>query len=266
MVTRLLQQYWPWLIIVSLAVMIAERVAPWRKDQPQIRPLLVQDLFWLIFNGVYLGAIFGPAFTWINSQLASGFTWLAGVDPGAVQLLSSWPMWSQVLLILVVRDFIEWNVHLMLHAVPLFWRFHRLHHSIINMDWIGNFRFHWGEIFIYQSIKALPLLLLGVQGPPLLIAGVFATLIGHLNHSNLDLSYGPLRFVFNSPRMHIWHHERQVRHRFGVNYAIVFSTWDWLFRTVYFPLQETPEIIGFEGDEHFPQALWWRFLFPFWSR
>jgi sterol desaturase/sphingolipid hydroxylase (fatty acid hydroxylase superfamily) len=90
-------------------------------------------------------------------------------------------------------------------------------------------------------------------------------MIGHLNHANLKISWGPLRYLLNSPRMHIWHHDKHPDRTAGVNFAVVFSLWDWIARTAYMP-RHSPDALGFEGDQRFPGALWWRFLLPFLDR
>jgi len=47
--------------------------------------------------------------------------------------------------------------HNLLHRVPWLWTFHKVHHSITTMDWIGNWRFHWMEIVVYKTLQWLPL-------------------------------------------------------------------------------------------------------------
>ena len=50
-------------------------------------------------------------------------------------------------------DFIQWGIHRLLHRVPFLWGFHKVHHSIIEMDWNGSMRFHWLEIVGYRSLQ-----------------------------------------------------------------------------------------------------------------
>lgn len=95
----------------------------------------------------------------------------------------------------------------------------------------------------------------------LFVIAVFSTLIGHLNHSNLNISWGPLKYIFNSPAMHIWHHDKVNHFQFGQNFGIVFSIWDWIFKTAYFPTGQ-PQEIGFNGEENFPADIPRRFLWP----
>ncbi|MBW2733266.1 MAG: sterol desaturase family protein [Deltaproteobacteria bacterium] len=266
-------EYWPWLVVVSVLVMLLERLRPWRPGQPWqpwIRPQFAQDVFWIVFNGYVFARFADPLFKLIYRGLEAGFSGIFASEANALHLVVGLPLWAQVLVAMVVADFFEWCVHNLLHRAPWLWRIHRMHHSIHTMDWIGNFRFHWGEIIIYSTLRYIPVAMLGV--PPLagLIGGVIATAMGHLNHANLNISWGPLRYLLNSPRMHIWHHEAALRGAAGVNFAIVFSVWDWLFGTAYLPGEaassESPERIGFEGDERVPAALIWRFFLPFIDR
>ena len=66
-----------------------------------------------------------------------------------------------------------------------------------------------------------------------LAVAVFATLVGHLNHTNVPFDYGPLKYIFNSPKMHIWHHDVMMHKNSGQNFGIVLSVWDWIFKTAY---------------------------------
>ncbi len=276
MVMSLLKQYEIWLLLVSLGCLIAERIKPWR-HQPLVRPLVFQDYFWLFFNGNILSLVIiilfkkdfliTPAFDAVLSTIYgvfdSIFLQIAKLDLHGVKAIVNLPMWMQIPIYLVIADFTEWCIHNALHRVNWLWKFHRVHHSIKEMDWIGNFRFHWFETLLYNSAKYVPITLLGAGIDVVLIVAVFSTAIGHLNHANLAISWGPLRYIFNSAKMHIWHHEKALRGKAGTNFGIVFSIWDWLFKTAYMPLDKQPEEIGFKGEEQFPDNLAWRFFLPF---
>ena len=56
----------------------------------------------------------------------------------------------QFIAFFLLKDFLEWCIHNLLHRVPWLWEFHKLHHTIEELDWIGNFRFHWMEVVIYE--------------------------------------------------------------------------------------------------------------------
>lgn len=245
-----------WLVLVSLIVAALERLRPWRRRQRVLRPQLGQDLFWLFFNGHVAGVLLGVA-------AGRAFAWAA---PGlerveAVRLVASQPFGVQLVVFFVLKDLLEWGVHNLLHRVPWLWELHKVHHSIEELDWIGSFRFHWMEIVLYRGLTYFPLAVLGVDGDVILAIAVVATLIGHLNHSNLDLTWGPLRYVLNSPRMHVWHHDRAwpADRPSGVNFGISLSLWDWLFGTAWWPdarerPAQQPARLGFGGIERFPRS------------
>ncbi|MEZ4746256.1 MAG: sterol desaturase family protein [Calditrichia bacterium] len=256
-------QYYFWLIAVSLFCFAIERLSPWRKNQPVLREGIWQDLFWLIFNGHYLGLLLAIV-TGKVVAVFNTFLFNAGLPvPESLALLSDYPLWAQFIIFFILKDFIEWNIHRMLHTIPWLWEFHKLHHSIEEMDWIGNFRFHWGEVVVYKTLSYLPLVILGVDGTVILIIAIIGTLMQDLNHANLPIDWGPFKYVFNSPKMHIWHHDVETYGKGGQNFGIVLSIWDWLFKTAYWPKdREEPEKLGFKGIDNYPKTLLKRIVYP----
>ncbi len=248
-------------LIICLFVLLLERVRPWRKSQQWLRPQFYQDVFWFALNAYGLSLILGDVFHIIAKGQKAFLALFSDVasHPG---LLGSFSLPLQIVLMLVILDFVEWCVHNLLHRIPLLWRIHRLHHSIHHMDWMGNFRFHPFEILVYFTIRFIPALLLGASRDAAIVAGSISLLIGNLNHSNLKLSWGPFRYILNSPVMHIWHHDAHPATPAGVNFGITLSVWDWIFKTAYMPKDATPERLGFAADERYPDALWKRLLSP----
>jgi len=229
-----------------------------------LRPEIGQDLFWLLFNGYTSSVVFTGLFVSLFSALDVSFSFFFERPSSSVQLINVYPLWVQLIIALIVSDFFEWCIHNLLHRVGWLWKIHRVHHSIVVMDWIGNFRFHWAETILYTTLKYLPLAVLGAEWEVMLISAVISTAIGHLNHSNLNISWGPLRYVFNSPRMHIWHHEKEKRSKAGVNFAVVFSFWDWVFQTAFMPTESVmPVNIGFQNQDNVPNGILMRFFLPF---
>jgi 3-mercaptopyruvate sulfurtransferase SseA/sterol desaturase/sphingolipid hydroxylase (fatty acid hydroxylase superfamily) len=252
------------LAAVSGLVMLLERLFPWRPEQKQLRPKLWSDLIHLVFNGHFLGLLLaGLASTWVLPHVDR---WLAA--EGLTDLVyrnaaASWPLWAQIIVALVVLDFVQWCVHNTLHRIPVLWEFHKAHHSVKDgeMDWIVAFRFSWLEVIVYKAVLYLPLVFFGFRWEALMFHAVFGTLIGHLNHANLDWDYGPFRYVLNSPRMHIWHHDYEGTAKTTVNFGIIFSTWDWIFGTAKMPA-EPPAHIGFAGVESFPDNFFSQEVWP----
>ena len=256
-------QYYFWLILVSVGCFAFERIAPWRRSQRVFRRGAGQDLVWLFFNGHYLGLLLALG-TGHVIEAVNGLLSRAGLPlPETLALLADAPLWLQFVVFLLLKDFVEWNVHRLLHNVPWLWEFHKLHHSIEELDWIGNFRFHWVEVVIYKTLSYVPLVVLGVDSRVLLAIAILWTVMLDLNHSNVRFSWGPLRYVLNSPSMHVWHHDVENHGRGGQNFGQVLSVWDWMFGTVYWPKdREMPERLGFAGMEKYPRGLFGRFFWP----
>lgn len=252
------------LALMSGFVMLLERLFPWRPEQRQIRPKLWSDIIHLVFNGHFLGLLLaGLASTWVLPHVDR---WLAaeGLTNSVYRNAAvDWPLWVQILVALFVVDFIQWCVHNMLHRVPLFWEFHKAHHSVKDgeMDWIVSFRFSWLEVIVYKSVLYLPLVFFGFRWEALMFHALFGTFIGHLNHSNLNLGHGWWRYILNSPRMHIWHHDYEGDSRTTVNFGIIFSCWDWIFGTAKMP-KDPPAHIGFDGVETFPDNFFSQEIWP----
>ncbi|MBI5364101.1 MAG: sterol desaturase family protein [Planctomycetes bacterium] len=252
--------YLAWLAVLSLAAVIAERLRPARRGQRVLRPELHTDLVYVLFNGhvwaVLTGGITGACALWTRSALDA-----VGLLP-ARGILDGVPFAAQLVAFLVASDFLQWCVHRLLHRVPFLWAFHKVHHSARAMDWAVNFRFHWMELVVYRSLLYVPLLWLGGDGAPLFAVAVFATAWGHLNHANVALDLGPLAYVFNSPRMHLWHHDASSEGGVAKNFGIVLSAWDWIFRTAYWPRERAPERIGYPDDQEMPSGALRQELFP----
>jgi sterol desaturase/sphingolipid hydroxylase (fatty acid hydroxylase superfamily) len=119
-------------------VLLLERIRPWRVRQRVARRQFGQDLFWLLFNGHMAGVLLALAAAELLAWAAPGLERIA-----AVQSIASQGPWVQFAVLFVLKDLLEWGIHNLLHRVDWLWEFHKLHHSIGELDWIGNLRFHW---------------------------------------------------------------------------------------------------------------------------
>ena len=256
--------YLQWLLLVSGFFAAAERLRPARTAQPPLRPQLWNDLAYLLFNGHFYAAVAGA---WVG---AVALTTREGLARAALLpehgLLEGRSFAVQAAVYLILSDFLQWCVHNLLHRVPFLWQFHKVHHSIHQMDWAGNFRFHWVEIVVYRSLLYVPLLWLGGAPEPLFAVAVFATFWGHFNHANVDVGIGPLGYVFNSPRMHLWHHDASDEGGTAKNYGIVLSLWDFVLGTAYWPRDRPPARLGYPGDDDMPRDLPRQMAFPLTAR
>jgi sterol desaturase/sphingolipid hydroxylase (fatty acid hydroxylase superfamily) len=247
--------YFWWLLGISLVVWSLELVFPWRKNQAAIREDFWLDGFYMFFNFFLFSLIGYNAVSNVAVEAFNDFLALFGINNLVAFQIASWPVWSQFLLLFVVADFIQWNVHRWLHYSPLLWEFHKVHHSVEQMGFAAHLRYHWMETIIYKSVQYIPLSMIGFGLDDFFILHLVTILIGHLNHANVKITYGPLKYVLNNPVMHLWHHAKNIpAGSNGVNYGISLSLWDYLFGTVYIPSQNANEELGFEDQDTFPKT------------
>ena len=245
--------YFYWLIGVSLLVWLLEIIVPWRKSQAWIRKDFWLDGFYMFFNFFLFSLIGYNAISNIAVEAFNDFLGLFGITNMVAIEIGQLPGWTQLLILFVLADFIQWNIHRLLHRVPVLWEFHKVHHSVKEMGFAAHLRFHWMETVIYKSIQYIPLAMIGFGISDFFIVHMIAVVIGHLNHSNLNISYGPLKYLLNNPVMHIWHHSKKLpQGSYGVNFGLSLSIWDYLFGTAWIPESGRDIELGFEKDENFP--------------
>ena len=252
--------YLPWLVGISLTFLLLERLFPWRKGQPLLRRGWVRDLGFLALNGRF----FSPWIAVLNGAVAVAAT--HGLRALGLRLdgspIAQWPLAAQLLAFLVFADFLQWCIHNLLHRVPWLWTFHKVHHSIDTMDWIGNWRFHWMEIVVYKTLQWLPLAWLDASPQAVFAVAVVTTLWGDFNHANLDVGLGPLGYLLNNPRMHLWHHDQSTEGGTAKNFGIVLSVWDHLFGTAFWPRERSPQHLGYPGMQEMPETFHGQVLWP----
>jgi sterol desaturase/sphingolipid hydroxylase (fatty acid hydroxylase superfamily) len=244
--------YLHWLVAISVVFVLLERLFPWRKSQPLLRAGWVRDLGFLALNGHFFSFLTAGAVGAV-AVAATRLLHALGLQLEASPI-RSWPFALQFPVLLLLADFLQWSIHNLLHRVPWLWTFHKVHHSIATMDWIGNWRFHWMEILVYKSLQWLPLAWLDASPQAVFAVAVVTTVWGDLNHANLDIGLGPVGYVLNSPRMHLWHHDQSSEGGTAKNFGIVFSLWDFIFGTAYWPKERSPERLGYPGMEEMPPS------------
>ena len=246
--------YFYWLLGLSLFFWGLEVLRPWRQHQARIRQDFWLDGFYMFFNFFLFSLVGFNAVSNIGVQAFNDLLALFGQKNIVAFEIHSWPVWAQLLTLFLVRDFIQWNVHRLLHRVNWLWEFHKVHHSVQQMGFAAHLRFHWMETVVYRTLEYIPLAMIGFGIQDFFVVHIFATAIGHFNHANFRLPLGPLRYLLNNPQMHIWHHAKQIPYRYGVNYGISLSIWDYIFRTAYVPNDGRDIALGFEEVEKYPHT------------
>ncbi len=234
--------FWVWFALLWLA----EWIFPYRPpSQPKVKRLAVNLLLTGINNAV-LALVFGTAVmavSWHASQKGLGF-------------LNLWelPYWFKTLAAVVFLDFMLYVWHLLNHEVPLLWRFHRVHHSDLNMDVTTATRFHLGELLPSALIKMGLVYLSGADPTAVLLFEVLVVATAQFHHSSLKV---PVWFekafwvLFVPPSMHRIHHSVKIKER-DSNYGTIFSLWDRLMGTLVKEVDQARIVIGVGG--HFDAA------------
>ena len=179
----------------------------------------------------------------------------------------AWPLWLEVLLAILALDFAIWLQHLITHKVPLFWRFHRMHHADRDMDVTTALRFHPVEILASMGLKIGLVYLLGPQAVAVVLFEVILNGTALFNHANLRLPLWldrVLRWVLVTPDMHRVHHSVH-RAEHDSNYGFALSVWDRIFRTyVAQPAGgHDAMVVGLQGQDEKPARLGWSLWLPF---
>jgi sterol desaturase/sphingolipid hydroxylase (fatty acid hydroxylase superfamily) len=202
-----------------------ELLAPRRRlSQPKARRWF-NNLGLVVFNTALLRLAFPLA--------AMGMATTAELNGWGLFNRVEVPGWLTLIASVVILDVAIYLQHVMFHAVPLFWRLHRVHHADLDFDVTTGSRFHPVEILLSMLIKFAVIVLLG---PPVVAVVVFEVLLNAtamFNHSNVRLP-APLdaflRWVIVTPDMHRVHHSH-LEYETNSNFGFNLSVWDRLFGT-----------------------------------
>ncbi|WP_024507658.1 sterol desaturase family protein [Bradyrhizobium sp. ARR65] len=174
--------------------------------------------------------------------------------------LSYLPLWVQGLLFLVASDFMLYWLHRLFHRGE-FWKYHAVHHSSEELDWISAARFHPVNLVIGTISVDVILLMAGISPNVMLWVGPFTTFHSAFVHANLSWTLGPLKYVLATPVFHRWHHT-PLEEGGDTNFAGTFPIWDILFGTFRMPEGRLPENYG-KDEADMPAEIVGQLAFPF---
>jgi sterol desaturase/sphingolipid hydroxylase (fatty acid hydroxylase superfamily) len=241
-------------LLIAAAVFVPfERLAGLHPGQPALRRGWATDVFTGLLNGLLLYAALMIALGAIDSTAAAA-------APELRAWIEARPLWAQAILALAIGDLGVYVSHRLSHTLPCLWRFHAVHHSAEEMDWLVGFRFHPVDLLLLRVASLGPLVALHVT--PAAIA-IFIGVSGWqawLVHANVRVPYGPLRWLVVSPEFHHWHHAIE-RDACDKNFASLVASWDVLFGTVHLPGGRRP--LGFGIEDRVPAGFVERLFHPF---
>ena len=123
--------------------------------------------------------------------------------------------------------------HRLEHAVPPLWRFHRVHHADLDLDWSTAVRHHPVSAFFSEGFRLGWVLLIGASPAGVVLYFLMGRPIDALAHGNVRLPGWldrGLRLVLVTPDVHGVHHST-VQAETDSNFGVAFTAWDRLFRT-----------------------------------
>ena len=174
--------------------------------------------------------------------------------------LSRLPLWTQALLFVVLADFMLYWLHRMFHGGG-FWKYHAIHHSSEELDWISAARFHPVNLLLGTIGVDVILLMAGISPNVMLWVGPFTTFHSAFVHANLDWTLGPLKRVLATPVFHRWHHTA-LNEGGNTNFAGTFPVWDIMFGTYHMPDGRLPSAYGAD-DPAIPHEITGQLAYPF---
>jgi lathosterol oxidase len=212
------------------------------------------------FTYFFVSAILVQATTLLTLQPAMLlFDWarVAAVQ-ASIQAL---PWIVQFLLMVLVSDLTQYWVHRAFHAVPLLWRFHAVHHSAEQMDWLAGSRLHLLDIAVTRGLTYVPIYVLGFAEAPLVAYLIFVSAQATFIHANVRFEWRWLQWILATPRFHHWHHAAEPE-AVDTNFAVHLPVLDLIFGTAYLP-DRWPSAYGIAQGAHAPRGYLRQFLWPF---
>lgn len=154
------------------------------------------------------------------------------VEPGYGIWPRGWPMWLQIILAITAAEFGLYWAHRIAHEWKPLWRFHAVHHSVVRLWIVNTGRFHFVDSLKSIAIGMVILVALGAPMELLIWLSAVTAFVGMLTHCNVDMRFGPLSWIFNTPELHRWHHSRDLREG-NKNYGENIMLWDHVFGTFF---------------------------------
>ncbi len=156
------------------------------------------------------------------------------------------PIALQVLEAAFLADLFQYWIHRFAHSSSWLWRFHRIHHSSSQLDWLAGSRLHLVDIVITRAVSFVPLFVAGFSDAAMTTYVVLVSFQAVLIHANVDWRFGKLEWLFATPFYHHWHHTAEPD-AIDRNFAVHLPVIDWLFGTLHRPAR-WPRTYGIDGD------------------
>jgi sterol desaturase/sphingolipid hydroxylase (fatty acid hydroxylase superfamily) len=230
---------------------------PWWRKTDLLTDLCYWFLIPVVARFLRIGLLVAGAAVLFGITTADGL--IAFYDNGHGPL-AELPLVVQMGIFLVGSDVLLYWTHRMFHGASL-WKYHAVHHSSEQLEWISAARFHPINLFLGSVAVDVVLLMAGISPNVLVVVGPFTVAHSAFVHANLDWSLGPFKYVLASPVFHRWHHTAAERGG-EKNFAATFPVIDLMFGTFHMPRGELPGHYGI-ADRQFPSSFTGQLVYPF---
>lgn len=234
----------PWiaLLLIFAAVVVWEQQAPLRAISVASLRARWPANFGLLLANVGASLVLAPLGAWIVAA-AGAPTWAILPALGA-------PFWIGIVIVVLVFDAAQFGFHVAMHKVPIFWRFHRAHHTDVEFDVATSLRFHPFEHVLNIAVLGSVTWVLGAPAEAVIVCEIVRAVANTLEHGNVRLPHGlaaAARLVFVTSDVHRVHHSAWQPET-DSNYGTVFTFWDRLFGTLRAAPRDAPEtmVMGLE--------------------
>ena len=235
------------LLVFGILFSVLARFMPCNPNQPLWRKDMLTDALYY-FTSPFLqqiGRIFFIAVaSVILHQLFSDDT-LKGYFSTGYGPVGELPIWAQAAAVFIITDIMLYGIHRWFHSEKM-WRWHAIHHSSKQIDWLSAHRFHFVNVWLSFTMVDIFLLSVGFSPEATACMATFNALYSAMVHANLNWTFGPFKYTFASPVFHRWHHTMQ-KEGLNKNFAPTFPILDIMFGTFYMPEDKLPSKYGVHG-------------------
>lgn len=241
-------------LLVALIFVPIERLLPARREQRTLRRGWFNDTIYFLFNRIPIG-IGLLCMAMLGLMIGDAFV------PSEVRaIVARQPVWLEVVALILIADLSFYAVHRLFHTIPALWRFHAIHHSIEELDWLAAHRVHPVDQILTKGAALVPTFALGFSDGALAIFFILYQWHSLMLHANLRIGFGPLHWVIASPCFHHWHHADHPE-AWNRNFSAQLPVWDMVFGTAHMRRDALPTRYGIEEDV--PPTYARQLLYPF---
>lgn len=223
--------------------------------QKIFRPGWITDFIYYL-----TGYLIGRSTLWVISSILVSYFLKNLINPNLQNFIANQSIWLQFIQTIFIAELGYYTAHRLSHTIPWLWKFHSIHHSSTNLDWLAAVRAHPLDQILVKIAQILPIYILGYSQKTLTLFALFSAFEAFFIHSNLNLKLGFINHIIVTPEIHRWHHNQhpETHHK---NFAAQLPIIDIIFRTFYLSPNRKPQKYGL--TQPIPYTYLKQTLYPF---